>query len=130
MRKIVLFLMLMAVSVVATQAQTLKSVKPYGSKGLYEITPANDTISVTPKYSASVYTMDIDTTMTIQADVSRSNPCNQVWFELSADASKRYVTFDTGFKAPPDSLSAQKSRTWGFVYTGTNYVLLYKSAEY
>ncbi len=130
MKKIVLFLMLAIGFIATTQAQSLVDVKPYGSKGLYEVTPTNDTISVAPKYSASIYTMPVDTNVVLQVDVSVSNPCNMLWFELTADATKRYVTFDTGLEAATDSVAANKSKAWGFVYIGDRYVLMHESPEY
>lgn len=117
--------------VLATQAQVLKASRPFGTKGLYEIAPTNDTITVTPVYTASVYTMSVDTSITIQVDVSKSNSCNQLWFEITGDATKRYVNFSTGFKgAATDSIAANRSRTWGFVYIGSKYVLMRGSADY
>ena len=121
---------MLVASMLGAEGQSLTSVKPYGSKGLYEITPTNDTVSVIPKYSASAYTMPVDTNVVLQVDTASTFPCNLVYFQLTADASKRYVTFDDGFEAAPDSLSATKTRTWGFVYIRGKFVLLQRSSEY
>lgn len=130
MKYFILLLIVLVVDSLSVEAQKLTSVKPYGSKGAYELTLTNDTITVTPKYSASIYTMPIDTNVLLQVDTTASFPCNLLWFELSADATKRYVTFDAGLAAAGDSVSANKSKAWGFVYTGNKYVLINESAEY
>lgn len=130
MKKIILLFVVLVSMVAATQAQVLKESKPFGSKGLYEITPTNDTISVTPVYSASIYTMVVDTNMTLQVDVSRSTPAGLLWFKITADGTLRNVVFDTGLEAPATTVAATKTRVWGFVYVGNKYVLTHESAEY
>lgn len=130
MKYFIVLLMALVLGCFSAGAQKLTSVKPYGSKGLYELTPTNDTVSVAPKYSASAYVMAVDTNMVIQADAAAALPCNLAYFQLTADATKRYVTFGDGFEAAPDSLSASKTRTWGFVYVQGKFVLLQRSSEY
>ena len=131
MKKYLGILLLALVAAINVNAQeALTSVKAYGSKGLYEVTPTNDTIEVTPRYSASIYTMPIDTNVVIQVDISTSNPANLLWFELAADATQRTVTFDTGLEAAASTVAANKTRAWGFVFIGDRYVLVHESTEY
>ncbi|MDX9703924.1 MAG: hypothetical protein RBU23_12910 [Candidatus Auribacterota bacterium] len=125
-----IFLMAILLASFSAGAQKLTSVKPYGSKGLYEITPTNDTVSFTPKYSATAYVMAVDTNMVVQVDTLSSNPCNTVYFQFTTDATKRYVTFGSGLVAGADSIAANKSRTWGFVFIRGKYILMHRSAEY
>ena len=130
MKRIILLFVALLSMVITTQAQALKESKPFGSKGLYELMPTNDTISVVPVYSASVYTMDVDTNAVLQVDVSKSSPASFLWFEITADGTQRSVTFDIGLEAASSTVSANKSRTWGFVYIGNRYLLMHESAEY
>ena len=130
MKRIIFLIMLMVGFVAAGNAQKLVSSKSFGSKGLYEVIPTNDTISVTPKYSASAYVMDVDTTVTLQVDTIKSNPCNLVYFQLTADGTKRYVNFGSGLTAAQDSLSANKTRVWGFVFIKNKYILTHRTQEY
>ena len=129
---LILFIALLAFSMTAP-AQKLESAKPYGSKGLYTVTPTNDTITVTPKYSASFYTMPIDTNVYIMVDTTAALPLNLVYFQLTTDATKRYVYFDTGFQAVPavDSIAASKTRVYTFVTsTAGKFTLVGRSTEY
>jgi hypothetical protein len=129
------FLMIMALVLVfaTAEAQKLVSAKPYGSKGLYTITPTNDTITITPKYSASAYVMPVDTNVYIMVDTTAALPLNLVYFQLKADATKRYVYFDTGFQAAPavDSIAATKTRVYTFVTSSAGkFTLIGRSTEY
>lgn len=130
MRRIVLILVVLIASVLVTEAQKLTSVVPYGSKALYEVTPTNDTLIFTPKYSASAYVVPVAENKVFQVNTLSSLPCNIVYFQVSADATKRYVTFSTGLQASRDSIAANKTRTWGFVYVKNKYVLHSRTAEY
>lgn len=119
---------------VTAGAQTkLVDTKPFGSKGLYTIAPTNDTITIVPKYSASAYVMPVDTNVYIMVDTTASLPLNIVYFEMKADATKRYIYFDAGFQAVPavDSINSNKTRTYTFVTTKAGkFTLLGRSTEY
>ncbi|WP_297096391.1 hypothetical protein [uncultured Draconibacterium sp.] len=130
MKQMILLFVALLSMVTVTQAQALKETKPFGSKGLYEITPVSDTVSVIPVYSASVFTMDVDTNIVLQVDTVSSSPASLLWFEVTADGTQRTVTFDIGLEAASSTVAANKSRTWGFVYIGNRYVLIHESAEY
>lgn len=117
-----------------TEAQKLESAKPYGSKGLYTIAPINDTIAITPKYSASGYVCPADTTQYFYVDTTSSLPLNLVYFKfVNHNARKHYIYFKTGFEAVPtkDSIAASKTKVYQFVTTTAGkFVLLGKSSEY
>ncbi len=127
---LIAFIMAMMVATISAPAQKLTSVKQYGSKALHDVTPTNDTLSFAPKYSATAYVMEVGTNMVLQIDIVKSNPCNTLYYQLTADGTKRYVTFDSGLEAPADSISANKSRTWGFVFIRYKYILMHRSAEF
>lgn len=127
---LIAFVMALLVASISAQAQKLTSSKQYGSKALYDVTPTNDTLSFAPKYSATAYVMPIATNMVLQVDTINSVPCNLLYFKLNTDNTKRYVTFSTGLQAVRDSISANKTRTWEFVFIRGKYVLLNRSAEY
>lgn len=115
------------------EAQKLVSAKPYGSKGLYTITPTNDTITITPKYSASAYVCPVDTNLYFFVDTTASLPVNLVYFKFTSDATKRYIYFKTGFEGVPakDSIAASKSKVYTFMTTTAGkFTLLGHSTEY
>lgn len=123
------FMLLMA----TVEAQKLNSVKPYGSKGQYTITPTNDTITIAPKYSASAYVCPVDTNLYFFVDTTASAPLNLLYFKFKSDATKRYLYFKTGFEGVPakDSIAANKTKVYSFMTTTAGkFVLLGKSAEY
>lgn len=115
------------------QAQKLDSAKPYGSKGQYTLTPTNDTITITPKYSASNYACEVDTTLHFNVVTTQSLPLNLLNFELKADATKRYIYFDVGFQGVPvkDSIAANKTKIYTFMLAKNGkFTLLGRSTEY
>ncbi len=124
-------MMILVVTVLVAGAQEkLVSHKSFGSKAAYEVTLTNDTVEFTPKYSATSYIVPIDTNVVIMADTVNANPGNVVYFQLTTDATKRYVTFSTGFNATSDSISASKSRTWAYVFVRGKFVQISRSTEY
>lgn len=116
----------------SAEAQKLESAKPYGSKGLYTVTPTNDTITIAPKYSASAYVVPADTNVYMAIDTTLSAPLNLVYIQLKADETKRYVYFIDGFQgAANDSITANKTKVYTFMTTTAGkFTLLGKSAEY
>lgn len=130
--KYLILIMMVVMMAMGAEAQTLESAKPYGSKGLYTITPTNDTITIAPKYSASAYVMPADTNVYVAIDTTLSAPLNLVYIQLKADASKRYVYFIDGFQgASTDSITANKTKVYTFMTTTAGkFTLLGKSAEY
>lgn len=132
MKTFIMFLMAIFMASFTAEAQKLTSVKPYGSKGLYTVTPTNDTITIVPKYSASGYVIPIDTTVYLAIDATSSLPLNLVYLQLKADSTERFVHFITGFQAAAtDSIAATKTKVYTFITTNTGkFTLLGKSAEY
>ena len=133
MKKIILLLMAFVLLVSTSEAQKLVSAKPYGSKGLYTLTPTNDTVTITPKYSASAYVCPVDTNLYFFVDTAASTPLNLVYFKFTSDATKRYIYFKTGFEgvSAVDSIAANKTKVYNFMTTTAGkFVLLGKSAEY
>lgn len=125
--------MAFALLMVTAQAQKLDSAKPYGSKGQYTLTPTNDTITITPKYSASSYAVTVDTTLYFNVVTTQSLPLNLLNFELKADATKRYIYFDVGFQGVPvkDSIAANKTKIYTFMLAKNGkFTLLGRSTEY
>lgn len=133
MKKLAFLLVALLALVVGSSAQSTDKLvghSSFGTKAAYEVTLTNDTVEFTPKYSATAYIFPVDTNVVIQADTLKAVPGNLVYFQLTSDATKRYVTFSTGFTTNADSISASKSRTWGFVFVRGKYVQINRSAEY
>lgn len=132
MKYLFVFLLAMIMALGSAQAQKLESAKPYGSKGLYTVTPTDDTITIAPKYSASAYVVPVDTNVYMAIDTTYSNPLNLVYLQLTADDTKRYVYFISGFQAAADdSINATKTKVYTFVTsTAGKFTLIGKSAEY
>lgn len=132
MKKHLLFVMtiLLASVLFAGAQEKLVSHKSFGSKAAYEVALTNDTVEFTPKYTVTSYIVPVDTNVVIQADTLKAKPGNLVYFQVTADATKRYVTFSDGFTANADSLSASKTRTWGFVFVRDKFVQINRSVEY
>jgi len=123
------FMLLMATA----EAQKLERATMYGSKGLYTLSPTNDSVTIVPKYSASAYVCPVDTNLYFFVDTTRSVPLNLVYFKFTGDASKRYLYFKTGFEGVPtkDSIAANKSKVYAFLTTTAGkFVMIGKSTEY
>jgi len=128
-----MMMIFLAASVMIAEAQeTLVSHKSFGAKAAYEVTLTNDTVEFTPRYSITNYVFAVDTSVVIQADTTKAVAGNMVFYKITSDATKRYVTFDTNFKGvgATDSLNISKTRLWGFVYSDGKFVLINRSAEY
>lgn len=131
MKKFFVMMMILMVSVLVAGAQSkLVSHNSFGSKAAYEVTLTNDTVEFIPQYTTTAYIMPVDTNVVIQADTLKAKPGNLVYFQVTTDATKRYVKFDSGFTTNADSLSASKTRTWGFVFVRGKFVQINRSAEY
>lgn len=133
MKHLIILLIALVALFATAEAQKLESVRPFGSKAMYTITPTNDTVTVTPKYSASVYVCPVDTNMYFFADTSAGLPANTVYFKFTSDATKRYIYFKTGFEGVPvkDSIAASKTKLYQFVNsTSGKFTLIGKSSEY
>lgn len=126
-----LMIMILAVTVLLAGAQDeMISHEVFGAKVAYEVTLSSDTVEFTPKYSTTAYIVPIDTNVVINTDVGKAVAGNVVYFDISADATKRYVVFGLGFHAVNDSISANKSRTFGYLYIRDKYVLVTRTSEY
>lgn len=133
MKKFILLFMAFVLLMATAEAQKLVSSKPYGSKGLYTLTPTNDTVTITPKYSASAYECPVDTNLYFFVDTTASTPLNLLYFKFTSDATKRYIYFKTGFEGVPakDSIAASKTKVYNFITTTAGkFTLLGKSSEY
>lgn len=131
--KHLLLLMTMVLSLtVGLKAQTLTKTSPFGSKGAYALHMDNDTVTVQPKYSATLYSCIADTNVWLNVDVSKSTPLSQLYFEVATDSTKRYIHFDTGFSNIPitDSIAANKHKLYFFLYNGSKYIRTNSGGEY
>lgn len=125
--------MAMVLLFATAEAQKLVSAMPYGSKGLYTLAPTNDSVTITPKYSASAYVCPVDTNLYFFVDTTASLPLNLVYFKFTSDATKRYIYFKTGFEGVPatDSIAASKTKVYTFMTTSAGkFTLIGKSTEY
>jgi hypothetical protein len=132
MKKLLMMMVLVASVLMANAKETLISHKSFGAKAAYEVNLTNDTVAFTPRYTITGYQFAVDTNVVIQANVTKANPGNLLFFEIEADSTKRYVTFDTNFigVGATDSLNIAKTRLWGFLYMNGKFVQINRSAEY
>ncbi len=123
--------MVLAISGFQLEAQeTMVSHKMLGTKAAYTVVLENDTVEFQPRYSVTSYIVPIDTTVLITADTTKTDPGNLLYFQVTADGTKRYVNYGNGFQTISDSLSANKSRTWGFVFIRGKFVQTSRTGEY
>lgn len=132
MKKLLMMMILLVTVLFAGAQEKLVSHKGFGAKAAYEVTLTDDTVQFIPKYTVTGYTLEVDTNIWINLSTSKAAPGNTVWIEIAADATKRYITFDSNFEGvgAKDSLNIGKTRLWTFTYVADKFVQINRSAEY
>ena len=69
----------------------------------------------------------IDTSVVVTVDVSNSIPNDLLILKLKADSTTRQVDFSTGFTAIDDSIVANKTKLFVFIYDGSKFLQIAES---
>jgi len=83
-------------------------------------------IEVSPAATLTVYTVAADTNITYSADVSQAVIGDKIVLQVTADASNRIQAFGDNLVAVNDTITANKTVLYEFIYTGTAYYMLGK----
>jgi len=124
MKRIITFFIVLTALLVSTQVEAQKKYA-FGSRTGETLTSAV-AVSVTPAATLTVYTVSADTNITWSVDNSYAVIGDRLVLAISADASNRVMTFGTNITATTDSVLANKTKLFEYIYTGSTYHCLGK----
>ncbi len=82
-----------------------------------------DTVEVTPNNLTLTYAMmAMDTSAVINVDTDNSIAGDRIVLEFTADASNRVVKWNTNITAVTDSVLAEKTKLFEFVFNGNAFL--------
>lgn len=122
MKKILAFITLVILLVAATtyHASAQKQYK-FGYKSAVTTLTSGLTVSVTPRASLALYTLDADTNVTINVVKTYALPGDMIVFKVKALTRNRTITFGSNIEASAPTVTANKTVNYMFYYNGTNY---------
>lgn len=123
MKKIlaIVFSMLLLVAI-STQATAQKQYR-YGYRAAPVPLTSALTVSVTPVCSFNQYELTADTNVTINVVKTYAVPGDQVSFKIKGNTRNRTITLGTNIEAAAQTITANKTLMYLFVYNGTYYYL-------
>lgn len=121
--------LLIAMAVNASQPDTPADKYKYGYKKA-ETVVITDTVKLElapNNLSQLLASATIDTSVVVTVDVSNSVPADLLILKLKADSTNRQVDFSTGFTAIDDSIVANKTKMFVFIYDGSKFLQIAES---
>lgn len=122
MKKILLIVML--IGLFAAQSEAQKQYK-FGTRTSVELSSAV-AVTITPVNTLTVYTIEADTNVTFNAVVTKSVIGDRIIISATADASARTMSFGTSMNGANDTITATKTMTYEFIYTGSTFDIVSK----
>jgi len=123
MKKIIaIAITLLLVAFMGSNAEAQKQYK-YGYKVAPVTVASALTVSVTPYASLSQYEITADTNVTVNVVATKSLPGDIVTLKVKGNVRQRTLTLGTNIEAAAQTIGANKTIMYLFVYNGTNYYL-------
>ena len=82
------------------------------------------TISLSPPATMTIYTLTADTNVTFNATTTRAIIGDIVFFKVTAHTRNRIMVFGDNLNSLSDTITAGITKTYQFIYTGSDYDLI------
>lgn len=124
-----LCLMLFVASGISEQSNAQKRYA-FGDRMVIPIAATSSTyttISITPPVTLTMYTFSADTNVTFNAVTTRAVPADILMFRIKGNIQSRIITWGTNLDGVSDTIAADKTWMYQFIYDGTAYKKVSKS---